>query len=71
MADTYSSPYSTSHAQKELEASQVQIPHPTYQVQKTGDKHWGHKVKQSENTPSCPLPTNLSSDTGQIWDGSN
>jgi len=39
VADTYSSPYSTSHAQKELEASQVQIPHPTYQVQKTGDKH--------------------------------
>jgi hypothetical protein len=39
VADTYSRPYSTSHAQKELKGSQVQTPHPTDQVQKTGDKH--------------------------------
>jgi len=39
VADTYSRPYSTSHVQKELEGSQVQIPHPTDQVQKTGNEH--------------------------------
>jgi len=64
VADTYLHPYSTSHAQKELEGSQVQIPHPTDQVQKTGDKHWGHKVKQPANTLQCPVPMSLSSDTG-------